>query len=241
MKTVFCEQKGAEWLAIREKCLTTGSDMGLWLTKNDKRSRDARMARICNHLSLSVEKDAWQLQQEEDEARRMSYNLPVQRGNRLEPQAREVYQMTTGNEVEEVGIILTDDDLFGFSPDGMIPSRVVGTPAWKKGLEIKSPWPDTHIEYLLAGILPEEYACQVHGGMVISEVDCWDFESFCPGWPPLIVEVKRDKFTDELAKGLEDFRKEYQECAERLADLESKFEPTRAKLSAIWAAKEQAA
>lgn len=245
MKLLHCDQKSAEWLAAREKCLVTASGMGAWLTKNDQRSKDARIARIAKHLALDIPKDAWQLEQEEQEEKRMSYNLPVQRGNTLEPQAREVYAMLTGHEVEQVGMCLSDDGLFGASPDGLIststPTPYVDIARLSHGLEIKCPWPDTHIEWLLAGTLPDEHKHQVHGSMAVSGLNRWDFLSHCPGWPPLLVQVERDQFTAEIEKGLALFRAEYAERRREIAALAEAFEPTRAKLSAMWANRKDAA
>lgn len=241
MKTLLCDQRSAEWKAAREKCLTTASDMGAWITGTDKRSKSARIARIAAHLSRDVPKDAWQLEQEEQEERRMNYNLPVQRGNTLEPQAREVYAMLTGYEVQQVGMCLSDDELFGASPDGLIsrsiPTPYIDFPYLSHGLEIKCPWPDTHVEWLLAGTLPDEHKHQVHGSMAISGLNRWDFLSHCPGHPPLLIEVERDQFTAELEKGLALFRAEYLERQKQLEALKAAFEPTRAKLSAMWASR----
>jgi putative phage-type endonuclease len=46
----------------------------------------------------------------------------LDRGNELEPQAREIYQLETGNEVVQVGFV-TDDEISpvgGASPDGLV-------------------------------------------------------------------------------------------------------------------------
>lgn len=44
----------------------------------------------------------------------------MREGSEQEPHARQAYDLETGNIVQEVGAIATDDDLFLYSPDGLI-------------------------------------------------------------------------------------------------------------------------
>lgn len=112
------------------------------------------------------------------------------RGNELEGQARARYELTTGNDVVEVGGVYLDEHRTVMaSPDGLIP-------ALKRGLEIKCPRIQTHIQYCWAGTLPTAYILQVQGNMWVSDYETWDFVSFCPEYTPqpiLIVTVQRDE------------------------------------------------
>lgn len=47
-------------------------------------------------------------------------NWQMREGHEQEPHARQAYDLETGNIVAEVGAISTDDDLFLYSPDGLI-------------------------------------------------------------------------------------------------------------------------
>lgn len=47
-------------------------------------------------------------------------NWQMREGQEQEPHARNAYDVETGNVVQEVGSIVTDDDLFLYSPDGLI-------------------------------------------------------------------------------------------------------------------------
>lgn len=47
-------------------------------------------------------------------------NWQMREGQEQEPHARNAYDVETGNVVQEVGAIVTDDDLFLYSPDGLI-------------------------------------------------------------------------------------------------------------------------
>lgn len=47
-------------------------------------------------------------------------NWQMREGSEQEPHARHAYDLETGNIVQEVGAIATEDDLFLYSPDGLI-------------------------------------------------------------------------------------------------------------------------
>jgi exodeoxyribonuclease (lambda-induced) len=49
-------------------------------------------------------------------------NWQMREGSEQEPHARHAYDLETGNIVQEVGAIATDDDVFLYSPDGLIGS-----------------------------------------------------------------------------------------------------------------------
>jgi len=121
-----------------------------------------------------------------------SFSTPwMERGVELESQARAFYEFNRDVSVEQVGLCLLDDGKAGASPDGLIHDR---------GLEVKVPAPHTHVSYLRAGKCPATYYPQVQGCMWICERDQWDFLSFHPDMPPLLITVKRDdKFIATLA------------------------------------------
>ncbi len=115
----------------------------------------------------------------------------MQRGTELEPEAREAYEFITSNNVIETGFIVTPDFAYGCSPDGLIDDE--------GGLEIKCPAPTTHAEYM---INPQEgvkkYWQQIQGCMWITNRLWWDFFSYHPEMPHVLVRVKRDD--DYVAK-----------------------------------------
>ena len=123
----------------------------------------------------------------------------MSRGTELEPKAREMYEFLTDNEVQQVGFVSNDDATVGCSPDGLME---IGA----KGLEIKCPSPPVHIKYLLAGKCPSEYVPQVQGSMWICERDTWDFMSYHPDLPNMILTVERDeKYIAGLTEAMEVF------------------------------------
>lgn len=117
----------------------------------------------------------------------------MERGNEVEPQARAWYEFQTDIEIEEVGFVLRDDGKVGCSPDGLNPLG--------GGLELKCPKAETQIGYLIANKLPTTYVAQVQGSMWICETDHWDFVSFHPDMPSLLLPITRDDaFIAMLAK-----------------------------------------
>lgn len=227
------EQRTEAWYAARESCVITASELGPFVYKNDATSTKARANHIAKKLAEPIYSDSslsgfeflQKIREKEDKA--FEYNLPVQRGNALEAEARDIYREITGKIVREVGFITTDCKRFGASPDSLIMSRELDDEDNAEsivncavhGLEIKCPIPETHIKWLVAGVLPEEHKCQVHGSMAITGLRSWDFMSYCPGLPPLIVTVKRDKFTDELLEGMKNLYAEFCTTGGKIRDL----------------------
>lgn len=120
----------------------------------------------------------------------------TRRGTELEPEAVARFAFDHNMEPEVVGFVLRDDERAGASPDRLLPGS---------GLEVKCPKPSTHVQWLLAGGLPDDHKAQVHGGMLICEREEWWFMSYCPGLKPLYVHVRRDGFTDALGTALDRF------------------------------------
>lgn len=135
----------------------------------------------------------------------------MERGLELEPQARNFYELLTGETVEQVGFVTNDESTFGCSPDGLIDGG---------GWECKCPKASTHIGYLLGGELPAYYKPQVHMSMAVADVDNWVFMSYYPGLEPLIVNVQRDEYTDLVAKAIDGFVGQLQEAKEKLGLVE---------------------
>jgi hypothetical protein len=125
-------------------------------------------------------------------------------GIKLEAEARCAYEMeyAKGN-VTEAGFILAGGGRFGGSPDALVGED--------GGVEIKCPSATTHIGYLRAGGLPNDYKCQVHGYMVVTGRAWWDFFSYHRGLPRFYLRVTRNEFTAKLAGELAQFCVRYNE------------------------------
>lgn len=113
-------------------------------------------------------------------------NAIMERGVEMEPEAREVYEHEMECIIEEVGFCLMDDyeDWVGVSPDGLTGSGLI---------EIKCPLIKTHIGYIEANKLPNEYKWQVQGNLLATGLEYCDFMSYYPGLKPFILRVEPDK------------------------------------------------
>ena len=107
------------------------------------------------------------------------------RGVEMETEAKALFSMIKGADVEEVGLCYPDEDKrYLCSPDGILASS--------QGLEIKCPLLHTQVKYLLDNKLPTDYVQQVQGSMLVTGFQSWYFMSYYPGMPPLVIEVLRD-------------------------------------------------
>ena len=98
-------------------------------------------------------------------------------GLETEQYARAAYEVVSGNDVDLVGISQHPAiELFSASPDGYVGTDGI--------VEFKCPTTTTHIEWLVAGIVPEEYLWQCYAEMSCSGRQWVDFMSFDPRLPP---------------------------------------------------------
>jgi predicted phage-related endonuclease len=120
-------------------------------------------------------------------------------GQFLEEYARPAFAFETGLEVEQVGFIESEDGSMGASPDGLIIGQ-------ECGLEIKSPHAQTHVRYLLDGVLPPDYVLQVQGSLYVSGYPKWYFFSFRREFPPFILIVEPDpKIQEAIGEAVKAF------------------------------------
>lgn len=122
-------------------------------------------------------------------------NASMQRGNELEPKARAMYMITTGEMVSELGIAYHPTiNNAAASPDGLIRDEGL--------LEIKCPNTATHIDFLSSGKPKDEYLLQMQWQMACTGRQWCDFMSYDDRLPEhlsyKILRVNRDN--DLIAK-----------------------------------------
>jgi len=128
-------------------------------------------------------------------------NSYMERGNELEPVARDLYEIETFSQVTNGGF--NDHDRLGDSPDGNV---------GKHGcLEIKCVIPNTHWKLLKKGGYDTSYKWQLCGHIWLGEKTHCDFVSYCPEMPTdkrlYIFRVDRDQeMIDRLDERLKDFK-----------------------------------
>lgn len=134
-------------------------------------------------------------------------NEHMKRGQEQEPDARAHYAFQTDAEPQLVGFVRNHGA--GCSPDSLIGKN--------GGLEIKSALADIQIERLAKNKLPSEYKAQVQGNLWLCEREWWDFMSYCPNMPALIVRVYRDEaYIAALAAGVKKFNEELAALVDRI-------------------------
>jgi hypothetical protein len=116
-------------------------------------------------------------------------SVPMQFGIDNEPLARTCYELKREVEVQTVGYFLHPTiKRSGASPDGLVGDDGL--------IEIKVPNTATHLEYLLAGVIPEEYAPQMMWQMACTGREWCDFVSYDPRLPEdfglFIIRYQRD-------------------------------------------------
>ena len=115
------------------------------------------------------------------------------------------FEALTGLTVKEVGYCYNNEisTMFGASTDGLV-SNGTGV------LEIKCPYPKTHIGYLRKGVLPSEYKEQVHAEMAATGATHGYFLSYCPKLPSLLLKINRNEYMESLTKCVKQFTEMYQ-------------------------------
>lgn len=220
MRIVPCTQGSPEWHAAR-RGVPTASRFGDIITAK-------KWELAASHREYIRELIAEELcgVQDTPTTRAMDH------GTALESEARAWYEFATGASVEQVGFCMDDAGRFGCSPDGLIVVQCPNHPDYDGevsceecrdtgilsmgGIEIKCPTPKVHLRYLDSPLaVPDDYRAQVHGSLIITGREWWDFVSYCPPLDPLRIRVVPDEFTARLRVVLDEFWTAFQAARER--------------------------
>ncbi|MGH7187085.1 MAG: YqaJ viral recombinase family protein, partial [Pseudomonadota bacterium] len=138
----------------------------------------------------------------------------IDRGRAMEGEARAFYELQTNIEARRVGFVWRDEGkMVGCSPDWIWADE-------SGGAEVKCPKASTHISYLLGGTVADTYIPQVQGSMWVTGTQAWDFVSYFPDLPPVMVRVKRDPaYHAALDAAIPTFLEELLEARHKLAAL----------------------
>lgn len=121
----------------------------------------------------------------------------MQYGTETEPEARDTYIFSSGNSVEQVGLIRHPTiEQSHASPDGLVGDDGM--------LEIKCPQPAAHLDTLLNGKIPERYVTQMMWQLACSGRRWVDYVSYNSSFPDhMRLYVHRIERDDKLIKILE--------------------------------------
>lgn len=123
-------------------------------------------------------------------------NSDLDRGNELEPIARQAYELETGSKVTQVGYILKNE-FVGVSPDGLVGDDGM--------IEIKSPSDAVFVRYLFNREIDPKYLWQMQHQLLVAERKWVDYVVFNDNLNRLeITRVLRDEAKIEKIRiGLE--------------------------------------
>lgn len=195
------DQGTEEWLALRFGWVTASKFKDV-MAKGKYKSRTAYLYKLAAEAITGEREESFS-------------NSYMEWGTENEPAARAMYELESGNEVDEVSFIkLNDVEKIGCSPDGLIGDDGM--------VEFKCPKTTTQIETFLSGKMPSGHKAQVQGQLWVANRQWCDFVSFDPrvdgaaGYFTVRIERDEDyikelaiacfKFSDDLKTMIETLR-----------------------------------
>jgi hypothetical protein len=203
MQVIDVEQGTPEWYAARLG-IPTASAFSTILSSNkeakDKKTRTEYMRKLAGEIVTGEPMESYS-------------NVHMERGKVQEDEARDLYAFMRDCDPQRVGFIRNGER--GCSPDSLIGDD--------GGLEIKTALPHIQIDRLLRGTLPAEHKAQVQGNIWLCERKFWDFVSYCPKLPLLVVRVKRDdEYIAQLEASVDQFNTELKQLVEQIMAFHAK-------------------
>ncbi len=204
-----CEQRSDEWRSLRIGKVTASRicDVMAEIKKGEAATRRNYRAEIIVETLTQLPADNY-------------VSKEMQWGIDNEPFARAAYELNQDVMVTTVGFVTHPwIDRFGASPDGLVGDEGL--------VEIKCPNTATHIEYLLAGVVPADYQPQMLTAMACTGRKWCDFVSFDPRLPQHLQLFGRRFFRDdariaEIEQKVEKFLEEVDDVLARLHPPDSK-------------------
>jgi hypothetical protein len=178
MRVIDCEQGSDEWRLARLG--KVGASMVADATAKDRSGKGWGITRKRLVARLAAERLTGNLTE--------TYKSPsMDRGNEVEPEARNTYAFVHGVEVRQVGLVLhpTIDGAVA-SPDGLVGDDGL--------VQFKCPDQHTHMDTLLGASIDGGYMKQLQWEMACTGRQWSDFTSFDPRWPgEMQLHVRRVK------------------------------------------------
>ena len=162
------EQNTEAWHKLRHGKLTASDFKSLITEKTQKIASNTKIKDLAYKKAVETifNYKEWEAANEE-----VIFNsFDIERGNRLEPIARQEYEERTLTPVEEVGFVESDDGLLGYSPDGLVGEDGL--------IEIKAPRKTKHLETIFKNEVPLEHIAQIQGGLLLTGRKWLDFVSY---------------------------------------------------------------
>lgn len=193
MEVFDIEQGGDEWLRARLG-IPTSSKFATVMAKGEGKTRAEYMRKLAGEILTGEPSESFS-------------SVHMERGKAMEDEAREHYAFIEDADIRRIGFIRNGNR--GSSPDSLVGPN--------GGLEIKTALPHIQIDRLERGRLPPEHKAQVQGNLWIAEREWWDFCSYWPRLPQLIVRVYRDEeYIKTMSDEVDRFNDELSALVERI-------------------------
>jgi len=196
LKIFDCEQGSDEWFAIKRGKVSASHFSEVL---NKATGRKTYMFRLLGEKLSGESYEAYS-------------NKTIERGTEVESQARVYYGALYGK-VKQIGFAQLNDYV-GCSPDGLVGDDGL--------IEIKCPYPSTHIQYIIKDTLPPAYKAQVQGNLWVTGRAWCDFISFDPRVeikPFWKTRVDRDeKYINVLSLAIDTFVEEMKKLENQIVN-----------------------
>jgi len=204
MEISKCAQQSEEWFTARSLCLTASHAQAI---ANQGKGLETYITEIMAYHFSSEDREHFS-------------NAETDRGNELEPLARTMYELESGEDVEQVGYI-KDGDYVLCSPDGLIGED--------GGIEIKSPNTINYYKILRDGEkeIESKYIWQVQMNLLVSKRKWWNLVYYNPNFEKSLITFKilpdaekQEALRVGLAKGIEMIKNQLKVGEKIISDIE---------------------
>ena len=124
-------------------------------------------------------------------------NPHIQRGNKYEDKARQIYELETGNKVKQVGFVELDEHV-GVSPDGLVNDDGL--------VEIKNPSDKVFFKLVETRKIDKKHLDQMQMQMFVTQRSWCDYFAFNPNFDPCYVKIRVPKDIEvfkQIVEGLQ--------------------------------------
>lgn len=204
LELIDCEQKSEEWAKARCGIITASRFGHVLADSEERKQRTAYLYDLAGEKITGIPAETYT-------------NAAMERGNRMEAEARQWYVRNRFCQLTRVGFAknsgLMKYAVIGASPDSLIDRD--------GGLEIKSMIPRGIIEQIVRGAgIPSAFRAQVQGNIWVFERKWWDLMLYYTGFPPVIMRIARDDaYIARLEAEIERFNYDLTQLVKRLEAL----------------------
>lgn len=189
MKIYNCEQGSEEWFKCRLGKLTGSSAHTIY---TNGKGLDTLCLEKATEILTGIISESYK-------------NDAMQHGNDYENEARSIYELETGNKVNQIGFC-EENEYIGVSPDGLIDDDGL--------IEIKCPTDKTYTQYLIDMKIKPEYYSQMQMQMLITKRSWCDYVVYNPHFQKTLIiqRVFADKeYMEKIGNGLVDGERKIKE------------------------------